>query len=276
MSTQHHDARQVYALWQRLIADESLCDAAIEGRLDELSETLDAGDVAIARAFGADPGFRWAVENLRYRATTMVVRNLEKRMPITTRLLTGGNGDWLWDLASEYLARHGWRDLGHRYNSECLRFAEFVTRRVARRRLLGDACLAALAYESGVLSVLVRASEQRDWPTGDDGGRSARPRRNPNAVVVDLPVDLVAWLASGDGSPAPASSEPVALAMYMPALDRPVEILRLTSAEKRILNAVSGNATVVELVREIDEREGIDPADVEQALHRWQRAALLM
>jgi hypothetical protein len=276
MTTQRHDARQVYAVWQRLIADESLCDAVIDDRLDALSDVLDAGDMAIARAFGADPGFRWAVENLRYRATTMVVRNLEKRMPMTTRLLTGGNGDWLWDLASEYLMRHGWRDLGHRYNSECLRFAEFVTRRVARRRLLGDACSAALAYESGTLSVLVRAAEQRDWPAPVDEGRTWRPRRNPNAAVVDLPVDLVAWLASGDGPPSPASQEPVALVMYMPASDRPVQIERLANTEKRILTSVSGKETIAELIRDIDERDGIDPADVEQPLRRWQRAGLLM
>jgi hypothetical protein len=278
MTTQAHDARLVYAVWQRLITDEALCDAVIDNRLGEgePSAQLDPDELAIARAFGADPGFRWAVENLRYRATTMVVRNLEKRMPVTARLLTGGNEDWLWDLASEYLGRHGWRDLGHRYNAECLRFGEFVTRQVARRRVLGDACMAALAYESGILSVLVRASEQDGWPAMADGGRGWRPRRNPNAVIVDLPVDLVAWLGSGDGPPVPASQAPVALVMYMPVVDRPVQIERLDGADKAILNAVSGRSTLAELISEIGEREGIDPAAVEHALHRWQRSGLLM
>lgn len=277
MSTQRHDARLVYAVWQRVIADEALSDAVIDNRLGELSEQLSGDEMAILRDFGASPGFRWAVENLRYRATTMVVRNLEKRMPVTTRLLTGGNDDWLWDLASEYLMRHRWRDLGHRYNSECLRFAEFITARVAKRRLLGDACLAALAYEAGILTVLVRASEQADWsaPVAPDED-TWQPRRNPSAVIAELAVDLVAWLESRDGPPVPSSQTPVALVMYMPAIDGTVQIERLSDTGKKILDAVSGQSTVPELIGEIRGREDIDAADIEHTLRRWQRSRLLI
>jgi hypothetical protein len=278
MSTQRHDAQLVYAVWQRVIADEAISDAVIDNRLGELSEQFHRDEMAILRDFAADPGFRWTVENLRYRATLMIVRNLQKRMPRTVRLLTGGSGDWLWDLVSEYLLRHHWRDLGHRYNSECIRFAEFVTRRVARRRLLGDACMAALAYESGILAVLVRASEKADWPATveREDDPAWQPRRNPSAVIAELPVDLVAWLESGDGPPIPTSRAPVALLMYMPTIDGSVQIERLADNERTIFNAVSGGSPVTELVREIHEREGIDPADMEDALRRWQRARVLM
>lgn len=278
MSAQRHDAQRVYAVWQRVIADEALSDAVVENRLDDLSELFDRDEMSILRDFASEPGFRWAVENLRYRATTMIVRNLQKRMPATVRLLTGGNHDWLWDLASEYLVRHRWLDLGHRYNSECLRFAEFITRRVARRRALGDECLAALAYESGILTSLVRASEQVAWPAAiaREDNQAWQPRRNPSAVVARLPVDLLAWLQSGDGPPVPTSRIPLALLLYVPTVDGSVQIERLTDHEAAIFNAVSGDSPVTLLARDIGQREGIDPGDVEHVLRRWQRFHVLM
>ncbi|ACY14313.1 hypothetical protein [Haliangium ochraceum] len=279
MSAPSRDAELVYAVWQRAVADENLSDAIAEGRVDELAELLSSEELAVARDFAAEPGFRWSMENLRYRAGTMIVRGLKKRMPRTAHLLCGGNDDWLRDLAGEYLMRHRWRDLGHHYNAESLRFAAFIEQRVARRRELGSACCAALSYESARLRVLVAATASMPETPAVTAFEDWRPQRAPWVERLNMPAELADWLLAGDRALSPPTAQPdpaptvahypTTMLVYLPVRDGKVQTERLTDTETKIFDAVDGDASAPALVRAL--RAEIAPEESERALRNWQR-----
>src|SRR5438270_64202 len=79
---------------------------------------MGAQDVAILDEFQREPGLRWNVENLRFRATHHVLTTLRNYLPITLHLLTRGDEDWQRDLVYEYLWFHRWDELGRRMLAE--------------------------------------------------------------------------------------------------------------------------------------------------------------
>ena len=158
---QRFDARAVYDVWIRLIQSEALYDAMLRGEHAAVARTLGFTELelAILDDFAVQPGTRWHVENLRFRAVTMVSRLLGWHLPATLRLVTEGREGWLRDLVYEYLSLHRWIELGHHHRfAECARFAAFLEDRVLKRRMPPPHVEAVLGFERGVIELLRRAA----------------------------------------------------------------------------------------------------------------------
>ncbi|HEX8110587.1 MAG TPA: hypothetical protein VF516_22805, partial [Kofleriaceae bacterium] len=131
------DARAVYDVWIRLVQSEPLYEAMLRGEHAAVARALGFTELelAILDDFAIQPGTRWHVENLRFRAVTMVSRLLGWHLPATLRLVTEGRDGWLRDLVYEYLSLHRWVEFGHHHRfAECERFAALVEHRVLQRR----------------------------------------------------------------------------------------------------------------------------------------------
>src|SRR5437016_12829886 len=151
------DAKLVYDTWLRLVQDEELYDAMLDGRHAEVAANRGMGseEILILDDFGSQPGTRWHVDNLRFRCTTMVSRILKWHMPATIALLTGGDENWLRALTYEYMSDQRWKDLGHhRRFAECARFANVVRSKLLKRRLDIAYVDEVLRFELSVLDLL--------------------------------------------------------------------------------------------------------------------------
>jgi hypothetical protein len=252
------DAKRVYDVWLRLVADETLYDAMLEGahaaRATELG--MDAEDILILDDFASQPGTRWHVDNLRFRCTVMVSRVLKWHLPATIALLTGGNDDWLRDLTYEYISDQRWKDLGHhRRLAECARFAKVVRSKIMKRRRPPEYLEHVLSFELSIHELLQRASSLPldAWPKPGDPA-TARPVPAPATKLVELPVDLVAWLAKPEGPLTVTSPEPTTALVWIPAPTEPHRMEALDAAAKTIWESCRGDQTVAQLGSPLVER----------------------
>ncbi len=271
------DARRAYAVWLQLISDELLYEAVLDRRHRALAESrgLAPEDLDILDELAAQPGTRWNVENLRYRASMDTGACLISYMPLSLRLLTGGNADWLQDLCFEYLAYHRWKSLGHQRLTECERFAEFVQKRILKRRAAPAHFEHALAYELAVIALLKRtAGLAATWPAafedvGDDALAAMRPRPSPASALISLPVDLSTWLRSGDPKPGEVRAEPRTFLVFVPTLEHAHKLQTLSEGSRVLFEACDGAASCGEIARRMEEEHEVDPADVLARLRRW-------
>jgi hypothetical protein len=252
------DARAVYDVWIRLVQSEALYDAMLRREHAALAQTLGFSELelAILEDFAIQPGTRWHVENLRFRAVTMVSRLLGWHLPATLRLVTEGRPGWLRDLVYEYLSLHRWVELGHhRRFAECERFATFVEDRVLKRRMPPPHVEAVLAWERGLIGLTRRAAMLpiAAWPARGDliATPGAPIVRGPVQVQLALPVDLLAWLREPTIDLHVTAPGPVDVLAYVVAADASPELEPVTAIGTQVLAATAAPCPRDELERVI-------------------------
>lgn len=279
--TREVEARRAYELWLSLVQDEPLYDATLEGRHAELaaSRALALADLQILDEFRAQPGLRWNVENLRFRAAVHVAGNLLLHLQRTIYLLTRGDADWIQELVFEYLAHHHWRELGHEHLNEAERFAAYVQRRVLKRRIPPNHIDDVLAFELALVRHLRAVSRlaPAEWPAARGVSAeqlaSARPRRSPTAMVVELAVDLTDWIKSADPRQGEVRDGAIAVLVTVPSPGAPYRFQRLSTEIAALYRRCDGAATGAEIVAGLG--EDYDPDDVYLLLAQWvERGAL--
>jgi len=278
MTTETFDSEKTYRVWMRLIADEELFRACIAGRHAELarSRELDAGDLAILDVFHSERGTRWNVENLRFRAAAEVATKLQIHLPGTCALLTENNETWLQDIVFEYLAYYRWQEFGHHHYAECDRFATYIHERVARRRRLAQHLDVMLKFELAMtqLGRRTRELEAKDFPTprpsiDDADVAAATPRWGPAVTLVDLDVDITAWIQTGKPE-GPVAVEPITILAVIPSLSEAYRVQRIGDGARLVLERCMGHQTAGELADAIEAEDlGLERAAVLAAIERW-------
>jgi len=260
-------AEAAHELWRRVISDELIYEAMLGGHHRERAEALrlSEDELRALDELRAQPGTIWAVENIRFRGTSMTLRTLRGRLPCTVQLLTQGNADWLWDLAYEYLAWCRWQDLGHARAAEALRFVDFVRRRVMARRRFPAFMDTVLGYEAAANVLLQRCAglPVDRWPRDGDAlaGRiaGARLRLSDTATLVALTHDLVDWLrgpsagvswfeAASGPVPAEVAAAPAFVVLHLASAEARVAAERLEPDQHAVLASCRGEATGRELL----------------------------
>ncbi len=262
-------SKRVYEVWTQLIQDEALYEAMLEGSHARLEgRGLDAEAIAILDQFRAEPGTQWNVENLRFRSANFIGDILLFYMPRTIRLLTRGDDQWRQDLCFEYLAHHRWQPMGHMQLTECERFADFVRRRVVKRRLTHPHLEAVMAYELAVIRLLRSTAEvpADAWPVRRDVSDAdlpaLRPRCSPVQALVELDVDLRPWIESGDPAQGEVGPGPVTLLVHVPSLEDRYQIKTISDGVRVVLERCDGERTVEVIARELEDEFELPAADV--------------
>jgi hypothetical protein len=270
-------SKRVYEVWTQVIQDEELYEAMLDGTHPQLQgRQLDAEAIEILDRFRAEPGTRWNVENLRFRAALHVGDTLLVYMPRMMRLVTGGDDGWRQDLCYEYLAHHRWQALGHLHLSECERFTRFVRSRVMKRRATPPHLETVIQYELAVVRLLrSTAGIPADaWPVqrevSDEDLPAMRPRRGPCQVVVELDVDLRPWIESGDPTRGELGPGPIVLLVDVPSLAERHRIKAISDGVRVVLERCDGERTVAALARELEDEFELPAAGV----HRVVRSLL--
>lgn len=268
-------SKRVHEVWTQVIQDEELYEAMLEGTHARLAgRQLDAAAIEILDRFRAEPGTRWNVENLRFRAALHVGDTVLSYMPRMMRMVTGGDDSWRQDLCYEYLAYHRWQSLGHLQLSECERFASFVRSRVMKRRPTPPHLETVIRYELAVVRLLRSTAgiPAEAWPVhrelGDDDLPAARPRRGPCQVVVELDVDLRPWIESGDPTRGEVGPGPITLLVDVPSLAERFRVKAIAEGVRVVLERCDGERTVAALARELEDEFEL-PAT---AVHRVVRS----
>jgi hypothetical protein len=239
------DARAVYDVWIRLVQSEPLYDAMLRGEHAAVARALGFTELelAILDDFAIQPGTRWHVENLRFRAVTMVSRLLGWHLPATLRLVTEGRDGWLRDLVHEYLSLHRWVELGHHHRfAECERFAAFVEHRVLQRRRPPPHIEAVLGFERGLIELARRAAVLpiAGWPgPPGEAAPGAMILRGPVQLQLVLPIDILAWLRDPTTELRVTAPTPLDVIAWVAAADAPVEIEPVTPAGRQLLDAAA-------------------------------------
>jgi len=271
------DSRRVYDVWQKLISDEELYERLLEDRHRELRDSrgLSEEDLAVLDDFRREPGLRWNIQNLRFRAADHVKVVLQVYLPRTLYFLTKGEDGWLRDLVYEYVAYHRWHEYGRSYLTECIRFARYVRERIAQRRRLPEILDPVMALELAVVEVLRETANvpPEAWqrgPAPDDAAlRAARPRWGPAMKIIDLPVDFTEWIQTGDPSHGTVKEEPVALLIRVPSLEESHRVQRLSEGTRLLLERCTGSRTTAEIIAEVEDELGLEPAQVTNMIQRW-------
>ncbi len=268
-STRSFDARRVYEIWLEIVQNEQLYDAIMRDDF-EVGRKLGYSDedVAILQDFARQPGTRWHVENLRYRATMMVSRFVDTYLPATMQLLTGGSADWQRDLVFEYLALHRWIEFGHyRRFAECARFVAFVRTRVMLRRRPPPHIEDVMALEVGTLDLLARGSTLAAdaWqPTGASDLVCAGPVQ----AVVELGADIVDWMRAPRGEITLGPLGPRAVLLVLPSPSSDVVVEPLDDGARALLAACQAPVSLATLAA-----TGPAHADV---LARWRERRIIV
>lgn len=276
------DAQKAYAVWRLLIAEEELYDATLAGTHASLRRRYDLDDetIAILDVFSSDPGTRWNIENLRFRAAGETRDVLLMYLPRTVKLLTAGSDDWLRDISYEYLAHHHWQALGQNRLSECQRFGNYVLERIAKRRRLPDHCEALLHFERSVVDLLRSTADlaAADWPSKRElfEVASTRPRLGRTTALIDLPVDISAWISSGELDPATIQPEPLSLLVQLPSPSERYKIQRLNQATRALVGRCSGEKTALEIAEELEPELEIEAQDFLDRIYAWMREGVLV
>lgn len=271
------DARLAYDVWRLVIADEELYRATIAGTHHELaaSRSLDAAQLEVLDALNTERGTRWNIENLRFRTALEVGDTLASYLPRTVRLLTNGDPNWLQDICFEYLAYYRWAALGHHRLAECQRFGTYARERIAKRRVMPAHFETVLDFELAVVGVLqsTAAMPPEGWPvppTATDAELgSSTLRLSPAAAVIELPVDIQAWVESVDPSKGEVRPEPSTLLVYVPSLRDTHKIQRLAEGSKLVLQRFTGTSPTGAIADALAEEYGFDVDELYALVRRW-------
>ncbi len=263
-------SQKAYETWMRIIADESLAELVIDRDHDAIDRRfdLDLEQRAIAKTFAGERGTRWNIENLRFRAAGGVGAVLESYLPRTVKMLTLGNADWLQDITFEYLAFYRWQEFGQLRFAECERFADYVRKRIVKRRVVPPHFETMLAFEMRLVRLLKRTADvpAEAWkkPVFQP---SLRPRPGPVVELIELPVDLSEWIASGQ--PQPVIEEPITMLAVVPSLTETHRLHRLSFGSRVVFEACDGSATASEIAEQLEAEHGVAAAQVTGLIERW-------
>lgn len=269
-TTRTFDARRVYEIWLLIVQDERLYDAMMRGEHVAVGRSLGFGDIDldILEDFARQPGTRWHVENLRYRATMMVSRLLNWHLPATMRLLTDGVSDWQRDLVFEYLTLHRWIEFGHhRRFAECRRFASFVEGRVLKRRRPPEHIAEVMSFERNALDLLERASRLpvAEWETPRS---SEVVRRGIVQALVPLRADVLDWVRAPRGPLKVSSARGTNALLFVASPERDVDVEALDEEALALLEAARQPSSLAQLERR--------HAAAAPLLKRWLDAGILV
>jgi hypothetical protein len=278
------DARKGYDVWLQLIADEELYRHTIAGTHRELAERKHLGDdeLAILDAFHAEKGTRWNIENLRFRTAITAGGSLASYMPRTCRMLTNGDDNWLQDIAFEYLAFYRWTEHGHYRFAECERFGEYVRERIMKRRITPPHLEVVLDFELAVVRLLKKTAHIDRWPEPpeltDEQLVEARVCRAEAVELVELPVDIRAWVESGDPLTGTVQPQPVTLLIYVPSLRDKHRIKMIGEGLRVVLEHLgsSNDRTVGEVASVLEDDYGIERAELLGMIRDWLGERILM
>lgn len=272
------DSRRVYDVWQKLISDEELYELLLADRHRELkvSRGLSEEELTVLDEFRKEPGLRWNIENLRFRAADHVMSTLKVYLPRTIYLLTQGQEDWFRDIIYEYVALNRWQELGRNYLAECLRFGRHVRERISKRRALPEIVEHVLTMELAAVDLLREAGQvpAEKWPRerrelDDDALAAARPRPGPAVKVIELPVDFSDWIHSADPSTGSVKEGSLTLLMLVPSPEETFRMQRISEGARLVFERFTGERTAAEVARAVEDELGLEPPQVYRLLRRW-------
>lgn len=277
------DARLAYDVWLQLISDEELYRAMIDGTHRELAaqKKLGAAELEVLDSFRAEKGTRWNIENLRFRTALETGSTLMSYLPRTVQMLTNGDQNWLQDICFEYLAFHRWKEYGHFRLTECERFGAYVRERIMKRRITPPHLDAVLDFELAIVRLLKRTAEipPDDWPVppvlSDDELAQAHIQRARAVEILELPVDIRAWVESADPSRGTVLPSPVIFLLYVPSLQDTHRIKILSEGPKVVLERFDGERTTAAIAAELEEEFGIEPDELFGLVRNWLDARIL-
>ncbi len=274
-------SEEAYAVWTRLIQDESLYAAMMSDSLDELVKTqgyrITERERELLAKFRAERGVRWMMENLRFRSAMQTAETVSHRLPRTVRLLTKGDDDWLQDITFEYLAFFHWKVLGFNTIAEVERFGGYVTSRVMKRRFTPAYLKELLAFEMEIVRVYGRTASipEAAWRPLPSQAPSAaqvaesRPCRTPQVSVVHSEVDLSEWIRSADPLKGKVVPGHTAALVWIPSPLVKHQMQLLSPGARLLFDACLGRSTGAELAKHFAEEYGAQPARVLELIGEW-------
>ncbi len=269
------DSRTTFEVWQFLIYDEALSRAVFDGSYPALAAQrgYSAEQIAVLDWFAAQPGMRWNVENLRFRAALETAACLCIHLPKTARLLTRGDDDWLQDICYEYLAFHSWDALGHRRLTECERFGAYVRDRIMRRRITPPHLEAVMELELAVVDVMKQTSEaaKRGWPVPPDDIAAAkcRPVRGPAQRILDQEIDIRAFMSADKPDRVEPAPGPVTWLIHIGGPTRGPKMKIISEGPRELLARCDGTRTTVELATSMEQDFELPASQVSRLLKTW-------
>ena len=278
------DSRTTFEVWQYVIYDEVLSRAVFDGTYPELAvqRGYTAEQVAVLDWFAAQPGMRWNVENLRFRAALETAACLSIHIPKTARLLSRGDDDWLQDICYEYLSYYSWDALGHRRLTECERFGRYVRERIMRRRIMPKHLEHVLELELAVVEVMRKTAEipKDGWPTpvqlSDEQLDSIRPQRSIAQRLLEQSVDLRAFMGTEKALEVIAGPDPVTWFVHIGAPEKAPRLKVFSEGARELLVRCDGKRTTAEIAATMAEEFGLPRADVARLVRIWLDDVILV
>ncbi|MEO8698766.1 MAG: hypothetical protein ABI867_01950 [Kofleriaceae bacterium] len=275
------DSRTSFEVWQLVIYDELLSRSVFDGSYRELAKQrgYTADQVAVLDWFAEQPGMRWNVENLRFRAALETAACLCIHLPKTARLLSRGNDDWLQDICYEYLSYHSWDALGHRRLTECERFGRYVHDRIKRRRIMPPHLEQVLELELAIVGVLKQTAGLQ-WPIPPvlDGEELAacRPRRGPAQCVLEQPVDLRAFMSADEPDRVEPGPGPVTWLIYLASPTQNPCTKIVSEGPRILLEHCSGDRTTREIAAAMEAELELPTAQITRLVETWLAEGVLV
>lgn len=271
------DSRTTFDVWQQIIYDEQLSRALFDGSYRALAgeRGFDEEQLAILDWFAAQPGMRWNVENLRFRAALETAACLAIHVPNTARLLSRGDDDWLQDICYEYLAYHRWDALGHRRLTECERFGAYVRERIVRRRRLPAHLEHVLELELAIVDVWKQTATV-PWPDPGTLEPSSRPRRAGAQRLLEQPIDLRAFMRDGRALEVTADAGPVTWFIYLTRPTARHKLSVISDGTRELLARCTGAHTVDEVAEEMERELELPRDPVVRQLAAWRAEGVIV
>jgi hypothetical protein len=268
------DSRITHEVWQFLIYDEVLSRAVFDGSYRELAARrgYSADQIAVLDWFAAQPGMRWNVENLRFRAALETAACLQIHIPKTARLLTRGDDDWLQDICYEYLSYYSWDALGHRRLTECIRFAAYCRERIMKRRITPPHLDLVLELELATVEVMRATADVVAWPkppAAEIDLAPLAPRRAITQRLVSQPVDLRPFMRTEKALEVVVEQRPVTWLVHLGSPAENPHMKVVSDGVREVLVRCTGEATVREIAAAMEREHELPPSEVTKLMRRW-------
>lgn len=278
------DSRTTYKVWHYLIHDEALSRAVFDGsyRTIATERGYTADEIEVLDWFAAQPGMRWNVENLRFRAAFETAASLYVHMPRTVHLLTKGDDDWMQDVCYEYLSFYQWDALGHRRLTECERFGRYIRERIMRRRITPQHLDSVLELELAIVDVLKRTIDiPRDgWPAppqlDGDGLAAATVRRGPAQRLLQQAIDLRGFMTAKPAEQVDAGPGPVTWLIHLASPAHKPRTKVIGDGPKALLERCDGTRTSAQIARAMADEFGLPPDQVTRLIGTFLRDGVLV
>lgn len=271
------DSRTTFDVWQLIIYDEQLSRALLDGSYRDVATQrgFTGEQIAVLDWFAAQPGMRWNVENLRFRAALETAACLAIHLPATSRLLCRGDDDWLQDTCYEYLSYYRWDALGHRRLTECERFGAYVRERIVRRRRMPAHIEHVLELELAVVDVWKQTASV-PWPEPGTFDPLARPLRAGAQRVLEQPIDLRAFMRDGRALEVAPGPGPVTWFIYLTRPGTRHKLSVIGEGTRELLARCTGERAADEIAREMEDDFELPHEQVLQQLAAWREQGVIV